>query len=396
MRGPPRRTYGKRKTAGSTAAAAVFGGASETSPLLRAQRSSPLSSKSSVRDPLVDITTVVENLSIVDVSEFADTEVLSTVAGGNLSVAEDRSVAESSAVVLSTAAVENLSAGEDRSVDDPSKFADTEVLLTAAVEALSVTEDRSIADPSESAKASKVPQNDPASIDDYEAGTTTPRTVNTEDVPYDLVPLQELLDAYQRDRGYPLQMQSWDEITEGQLSIAKIAEASFAEVYRITTQYGSSILKVMQVKLDSDPSTIDSYTAVEIKSIVAEIRIMNALTEIPGFVSFKDAHLVHGKPGTALADAWKAHSLQVADGDPDDPTQNSYFPSPESFSEKSVFLVLELGDAGEVLQHFRVDTQHKLFDILLGTAVAMSRAEQEAEFEVCKLLYQQCCVLSNC
>ena len=323
MRSSQGLTYGKKKTAGTIAATAVFGGPSESSPLLQGQRSSSLSLRprqTLPRDPLIDITAIVENLTVADTKGVADAD------------------------VFETATVENLTTTNN-------------LLVASASELL-------------------------AGIDN-ESVDATPGHASTDNIPRDLGSLQELFDAYRVDRGYPLELKSWDEIIEGHLSIVKIAEASFAEVYRITTQYGSSILKVMQLKIPSDPPSMNSYTAVEVKTIVAEIRIMNAMTEIPGFVSFKDAHLVQGKPGTTISEAWRSYLLRFTEGNPDVPSRSSYFPNPGSYADQSVFLVVELGDAGEVLQRFRVDTQDKLFDIFIGTTVVLSRAEQESEFEVC-------------
>jgi Haspin like kinase domain len=329
MRGPLRRTYGKKKAAGTPAAAAVFGRANQAWPLLQGQQASPLSSRSrqaSIRDPLVDITSVIENLTVADTSEFSDAGVYATVA------------------------IENLS------LEDKFPIVD----------------------------ASEVPGSDLSNVDNAETVTVGGRAAGPKNFPHDLESLGELFDAYEQDRGQPLQMRSWAEIIGGELSIAKIAEASYAEVYRVTTEYGTSILKVMQMQVPSDPESMDSYTTVAVKSIVAEMRIMNALTEIPGFVSFKDAHLVQGKPGTAISDAWAAYLRRYTDSDPDAPVRESYFPDPDSYPDQSVFLVIELGDAGEVLQHSRVETRDKLFDIFLGITVALSRAEQESEFEVSK------------
>jgi serine/threonine-protein kinase haspin len=333
MRGPLTRTYGRKKTAGTPAAAAVFGRARESSPLLQGQQSSPLSSQSrqaSLRDPLVDITSVVENLSIAGPSELADAGELATVVVENLSIADNASAEEVSELV----------------------------------------------------NVSETTQNEPESIGNDESGVTDPGPTDTADISQDLEPLQDLFDAYRQDCGEPLHMRRWDEVIGGELSISKIAEASFAEVYRVTTEYGSSILKIMQLKLDSDPASLKSYTTVDVKSIVSEMRIMNAMTEIPGFVSFKDAHLVRGKPGTILSDAWSGYLDRSRGSDPDAPMRLTYFPKPDSYSDESVFLVIELGDAGQVLQKAHIDDRDKLFDIFLGITVIMSRAEQEAEFEV--------------
>jgi serine/threonine-protein kinase haspin len=177
-------------------------------------------------------------------------------------------------------------------------------------------------------------------------------------------------------------MKKWSEIIDKDVSIVKIAEASYAEVYRVTTSQGSSILKVMQLKMPSNPESVEAYWTVDIEQIISEIRIMNAMTEIPGFVSFKDAHLVQGKPGIALSAAWDSYLSQFVGIDPDNPNPTSFFPSPELYSDESLFLAIELGDAGEVLNEFRIDHLDKFWDIFLGTILALSRAEIESEFEV--------------
>jgi serine/threonine-protein kinase haspin len=303
MKVPPKRTYGKKKTSATAAAAAVFGSASESSPLLPAQqpsaRSSSKTQHSSLRDPLVDITSAVKNLSVANAANLPPT-------------------------------VHNYHFSRDSS--------------------------RPV--------------------------TPTHESIASFNDPQDLAHLNPLLQAYETDRGRPLKFKKWDEILEGELSAVKIAEASYAEVYRITTEYGSSIIKVMQLKLLSDPESMDAYTSVAVGQVVSEIRIMNAMTEVPGFVSFKDAHLVQGKPGIVISEAWDEYLLNIAGEDGDLPRPNSDFPHPASYSDRALFLAIELGDAGEVLQNFPIDTMDKFWDIFIGAILALSRAEIYSEFEV--------------
>lgn len=102
---------------------------------------------------------------------------------------------------------------------------------------------------------------------------------------------------------------------------------------------------------------------------------MNALTEVPGFVLFKDAHLIRGIPSKEIAAAYEAHLPKLK-------KYGSGFPHPEQYSEDSTFLVIELGDAGEVLEDFKFDSIEQVWDIFLGTVMALGRAENEFEFEV--------------
>jgi serine/threonine-protein kinase haspin len=185
--------------------------------------------------------------------------------------------------------------------------------------------------------------------------------------------LAPLLDAYEIDRGYPLATKKWDDVLAPGSTLEKIAEASYAEVFRITNPIGSSILKLLRLKVPTDPTSKKSDTAIKVDTVVSEMRLMNALTEIPGFVKFKDAHIVEGKPPAAFVEAYEAH-IESA--------EESYFPHPNYISEAAVFLAIELGDAGCVLEQCKISNIHQMWDIFLGVVIALARAEIEYEFEV--------------
>jgi serine/threonine-protein kinase haspin len=143
----------------------------------------------------------------------------------------------------------------------------------------------------------------------------------------------------------------------------------------------------MQLQLPSDPASYLIETAASVSSVVSEIRIMNALTEVPGYVTFKGTYIVQGPPPQEIVAAYDEHleSHQFEDG--------SYFPHPETgFNENSTFLVLELGDAGNVLEGIEIDHLNKVWDLFLGVVMALSRAEITNEFEHRDLHENNICV----
>ncbi len=105
---------------------------------------------------------------------------------------------------------------------------------------------------------------------------------------------------------------------------------------------------------------------------------MNALTSVPGFVTFKEAHLVQGKPTIAYTKAYEQWETQDKN--------YSNFPHPTKYSDRSFFLVVELGDAGSVLEEYEITSIDEVWDIFLGVVMALARAESSNEFEVPTLL----------
>ncbi|KAJ5054507.1 uncharacterized protein L3040_000778 [Drepanopeziza brunnea f. sp. 'multigermtubi'] len=196
-----------------------------------------------------------------------------------------------------------------------------------------------------------------------------------------------LADAYKIDRGSELIVSKWSEVIPPSAIISKIAEASFAEVYRINIKQGTSIIKLLQLNVPNDPASSLIETAIDAIDLVAEIRIMNILAEVPGFVGFKDAHLMKGKWAPALHVAYTEY-LGKEIGE----EANSYFPDPETFTDESTFLVLELADAGTVLDECEVATIDQVWDLLLGVIMALGRAEVECEFEHRDLHENNICV----
>jgi serine/threonine-protein kinase haspin len=187
--------------------------------------------------------------------------------------------------------------------------------------------------------------------------------------------LLPLVTAYGIDTGRILTTHSWADLLPEECTVIKIAEASYAEVYRITIASGeTSIIKVMRIESPEDPASGKCGTAIRVENIVSEVRIMNALTELPGFVRFKDAHIILGRSVQAFIDAYE-HREAVQKG------RRSQFPHPKFYTDQSEFLAIELGDAGCVLEDFAVTSIDQVWDILLGTILALAKGEMASEFE---------------
>ncbi|KAH7416770.1 hypothetical protein BKA64DRAFT_276586 [Cadophora sp. MPI-SDFR-AT-0126] len=200
--------------------------------------------------------------------------------------------------------------------------------------------------------------------------------------------LAVLANAYQTDRGTRLFISTWPEILPPSAEVEKIAEASFAEVYRVKTSAGSSIIKVLQLKVPTDPSSSEIETAINAADLVSEIRIMNVLTEVPGFVGFKDAHLIQGRFAPSIEEAYYEFIADDGEYEP----RETHFPDPDGFTEESTFLVLELADAGDVLEDCPIESIDQVWDVFLGVCMALSRAEYLCEFEHRDLHENNVCV----
>ncbi|PVH78989.1 hypothetical protein DL98DRAFT_421218 [Cadophora sp. DSE1049] len=115
---------------------------------------------------------------------------------------------------------------------------------------------------------------------------------------------------------------------------------------------------------------------------------MNVLTEVPSFVGFKDAHLIKGRFAPSIEEAYYEFIADDGEYEP----RETHFPDPDVFTEDSTFLVLELADAGDVLEDCPIESIDQLWDVLLGVCMALSRAEYLCEFEHRDLHENNVCV----
>ncbi|KAJ8128172.1 hypothetical protein O1611_g5465 [Lasiodiplodia mahajangana] len=182
-----------------------------------------------------------------------------------------------------------------------------------------------------------------------------------------------------------LQVLSWAEICPPGDSIVKIAEASYAEVYRVTNERGTSIIKVIRMSSPIKPQTktqqksglVDEEPHSE-SDLQGELQISEWVADIPGFVVYKERYIVQGKACRELLETHQAFQKKLKR---QDPGRLQFYPSPSRYLDDTKFLVVELGDAGTALEDFKLTTADQLWDIFFHVAIALARAEARIEFE---------------
>ncbi len=193
---------------------------------------------------------------------------------------------------------------------------------------------------------------------------------------------------YPEDSSYynDFRILTWTDLCPPGDRIEKIAEASYAEVYRITNAHGTSIIKAVRLESPIKPQTkaqirsglVDEQPHAE-ADMHGELRISDWLADIPGFVVYKEQYVVQGKAPKALLETHQAFHRREKRKDPD---RLQWYPSPSRYLDETRFLVVELGDAGTALEDFELTDVSQVWDVFLHTALALARAEDLVEFEV--------------
>lgn len=183
-----------------------------------------------------------------------------------------------------------------------------------------------------------------------------------------------------------LRILSWEDVCPHGDRIEKIAEASYAEVYRVTNDRGTSIIKVIRLhspiraktKAQDRAKLVDEEPHAE-EDIDGELQISEWLADIPGFVVYKERYVVQGKATRQLLETHQVFQRRMKR---QDPGRAQFYPSPSRYLDDTRFLVVELGDAGIALEDWKLTTESQLWDIFFLVAVALARAEDLAMFEV--------------
>ncbi|KUI64530.1 Serine/threonine-protein kinase haspin [Cytospora mali] len=178
---------------------------------------------------------------------------------------------------------------------------------------------------------------------------------------------------------------TWEDVCPVGDRIEKIAEASYAEVYRITNERGTSIIKVIRLESPIRPQTksqqnsglVDEEPHSE-NDMAGELQISELLADIPGFVIYKEKYTVQGKATPALLETHRTFHRNMKRKDPG---RLQFYPSPSRYVTDTRFLVVELGDAGTALEDLGVLTTDQIWDIFFNVAVALARAENLVKFE---------------
>jgi serine/threonine-protein kinase haspin len=182
-----------------------------------------------------------------------------------------------------------------------------------------------------------------------------------------------------------LRILTWDDVCPPGDTITKIAEASYAEVYRVTNARGTSIIKVVRLTSPIKPQTKSQLASGLVDEqphsqadLAGELRVSEWLADVPGFVVYKERYVVRGKTTKALLETHRGFARRAKRKDPD---RLQFYPSPSRYLDDTQFLVVELGDAGTALEDFCLERVEQVWDVFLHTAIALARAEDLARFE---------------
>ncbi|KFX91081.1 hypothetical protein O988_07925, partial [Pseudogymnoascus sp. VKM F-3808] len=170
--------------------------------------------------------------------------------------------------------------------------------------------------------------------------------------------------------------------------LTKLTESSYAEIYTLHNPSGSSILKILALRPPRGPGS-RRETACKVEDVLSEVAILDLVTEVPGFVVFRGVFVAKGGVPKGVVEAWEGWNDKPPGADAsaeeseawDAGEGRSAFPHPSRYHKDQLFLVLELGNAGKDLEHYNLTTREELWDVFLGTAMALATGEDLFGFE---------------
>lgn len=191
-------------------------------------------------------------------------------------------------------------------------------------------------------------------------------------------------------RTAPSSFQDWANKIDQYLTVSKIAEASYGEVYRLSLRdptpgfdtADESVLKIIALKpgptVEEKLSTAQSRRIKdmsEVQDVAGEVRLLRRMSPVPGFANFRECRVMQGPLPTQFVSAWRGFNKNV---------KKSEFPDPGkkgSYHEEQLWAVVEMQDAGRDLEDKPISSVWHVWDIFWGAAVALAKGEEWAEFE---------------
>ena len=184
---------------------------------------------------------------------------------------------------------------------------------------------------------------------------------------------------------------TWASRSANMFHVAKLAEGSYGEVYKLHLHeeskrpavsksklaklraYGDGVFKVVPLRAQSGPGS-KKFTSIE--EIVSEVKMLKYLDPIPGFARFREIHVVQGRFPTSFQSAWDHYKKTKDDCLNPNPSSKKAYP------DSQLWAIVEMDDAGCELEKFRWSSVFQIYDIFWGVAMALARAEEYALFEV--------------
>lgn len=187
----------------------------------------------------------------------------------------------------------------------------------------------------------------------------------------------------------PTPFADWTAAITPHFSLTKIAEASYGEVYRLSSlrpdarfpRSSESVLKLIALK---PPGPLPASTAGRariaamsaVADVASEVRLLRLMTPVPGFTNFRDVRVVQGRPPAIVVEAWRAFDRNVRKSEFADPGKKS------TYKEDQLWSIVEMQDAGVDLEGRVVKTVFEAWDVFWGVACALAKGEEFAGYEV--------------
>lgn len=180
----------------------------------------------------------------------------------------------------------------------------------------------------------------------------------------------------------------WTHLLHPTWPLTKLTESSYAEIYTLHNPSGTSILKLLALRPPRGPGS-RRETACKVADVLSEVAILDLVTDVPGFVVFRGVFVARGGVPGGVVRAWEGWNEKAPGADAsveeseawEDGRGRSAFPHPSRYHRDQLFLVLELGNAGKDLEHYTLTTREELWDVFLGTAMALATGEDMFGFE---------------
>ncbi|KAJ5584208.1 uncharacterized protein N7459_004008 [Penicillium hispanicum] len=197
---------------------------------------------------------------------------------------------------------------------------------------------------------------------------------------------------------------TWASRSATMFHVAKLAEGSYGEVYKLHLReegnrpmvsksklaklraYGDGVFKVVPLRAQSGPGS-KKFTSIE--EIVSEVKMLKYLDPIPGFARFREIHVVQGRFPEAFQSAWDHYKKTKDD------CMNPNPASKKAYPDSQLWAIVEMDDAGCELEKFAWSSVFQIYDIFWGVAMALARAEEYALFEHRDLHLGNVCIRST-
>lgn len=184
---------------------------------------------------------------------------------------------------------------------------------------------------------------------------------------------------------------TWESRSATMFHVAKLAEGSYGEVYKLNLReencrppvsksklaklqaYGDGVFKIVPLRAQSGPGS-KKFTTID--EIVSEVKMLKYLDPIPGFARFREIHVVQGRFPESFQGAWDHYKKTKDDCMNPNPSSKKAYP------DTQLWAIVEMDDAGCELEKFSWASIFQVYDIFWGVAMALARAEEYALFEV--------------